>query len=100
MKSLFIVSVTLLLITAFTIIPSIHADEDEDKEKEDETGIGETEPEMESEGSEDDEVSGIPLGSGTGNIILYGTIAAIIAAIGYSGFKIIASRKKSSPKSQ
>jgi hypothetical protein len=93
------------MITTFTVMPSVFAGEEEDEEEEeDETGFGTTEREqereMESEEGEDEDEGGIALGSGTGNVILYGTIAAIIAAIGYSGFKIVSSRKKTSPKSQ
>jgi hypothetical protein len=85
MKSLFIISASLLLITAFTVMPAVYAGEDEEED--------------EDENEEENEEGGIALGSGTGNIILYGTIAAIIAAIGYSGFKIVSSRKKASTKS-
>jgi hypothetical protein len=62
----------------------IHAeDENEENESEDER-----------EESEDD--NGVSLGSNVENFILYGTIAAIIASIGYTVFKIASSRRKPS----
>ena len=42
---------------------------------------------------------GIPIGTDIGNVILYGTIAAIGASIAYTAFKITSSKRKSSPKS-
>lgn len=42
---------------------------------------------------------GISLGTDIGNVILYGTIAAIGVSIAYTAFKITSSKRKSSPKS-
>ena len=52
---------------------------------------------MEREREHQDE--GIPLNTDVGNIILYGTITAIGVSIFYTAFKIMASKRKSSPKS-
>ena len=39
---------------------------------------------------------GIPLGTEMGNVILYGTIAAIVTSVAYTAFKI-SSKKKAKP---
>ena len=79
----------LLVISTVIMMPSIYAEE-EDEEIED-NGLMQREQEEENE----DEEGSIPLGSGTGNIILYGTIAAIVTSIGYVIFKIVSSKRKS-----
>lgn len=80
-------------------IANVFADEDSESEDDEERlGFGETEREREREQEGDDD--GAVLGSDAGNIILYGTIAAILAAVGYSAFKIVTVRKRSNPKSQ
>lgn len=85
-----------LLILLVIAIPASYADEDDDEYEDDEReGFGIMERERERE-HQDDEGS-IPLGSDTGNIILYGTIAAIIASVGYTAFKIISTKRKPSP---
>jgi len=84
----------LLLITSITIVPTIFADDDDEEDRL-ESQIQEEEREEEEEN--DDDEGGIPLGTDTGNIILYGTIAAIVASIGYTAFKIISSKRKSRP---
>ena len=90
--------IPLLVLLAIAIPVSSYADEDEfedEYEDDDREGFGIMEREREREHQDDDE--GIPLGSDTGNIILYGTIAAIIASIGYTAFKIISTKRKSNP---
>ena len=95
MKYLFIIFTSLLLLGAFTIMPIVYAEDDEeDEDKNNISGL----KEREDEGEHDEDDGGLQLGSGVNSIILYGTIAAIVAAIGYSGFKIITSRRKT-PKS-
>jgi hypothetical protein len=96
MKYLSIVFPTLFLLVAFTIMPIVYAEDEDDEEKNNVFGLKE-EQEEEHETDEDD--GGLQLGSGINSIILYGTIAAIMAAIGYSGFKIITSRRKTSKSS-
>ena len=81
----------LLFILAFSI-PIAFAEDDEDEEFEDDDREGFGIMEREREREHQDE--GIPLGTETGNIILYGTITAIIASVGYTAFKI-ASKKRS-----
>jgi len=73
------------------IIPTAYSEDDDDED--DREGFGE----MKREREHQDE--GIPIGSDIGNIILYGTIAAIVASIAYTAFKIKSSKRKSSPKS-
>lgn len=86
--------IPLLILLVIAIPVSSYADEDE-YENDDREGFGIMEREREREHQDDEE--GIPLGSDTGNIILYGTIAAIIASIGYTAFKIIYTKRKSNP---
>ena len=76
-------------------IPNAFADEDE-FEDDDREGFGIMEREREREHQEE----GIPIDSGIGSIILYGTIAAIIASIAYTAYKMVASKRKSAPKSK
>ena len=100
MKYLSIVFPTLLFLVVFTIIPIVYAeDEDEDDDDDEKNNIfGSKEGEDEGEDERDEDDGGLQLGSGINLVILYGTIAAIATAIGYSGFKIITSRRKT-PKS-
>jgi len=83
-----------ILIIAFLIItlPSSFADDDEfeDEEYEERDGFGEMEREQEREHDDDDEIS---IGSNTGNLILYVTLGAIAATIGYTAFKILRSKR-------
>ncbi|MDH5568690.1 MAG: hypothetical protein OEX98_02725 [Nitrosopumilus sp.] len=83
------VFVLLVIISMINVVPTIYAEEDDD----DREGFGE----MKREREHQDE--GIPLGTGIGNIILYGTIAAIGVSIAYTAFKITSSKRKPSPKS-
>jgi len=89
MKSMSSVFVLLVIISMINVVPTIYAEEDDD----DREGFGE----MKREREHQDE--GIPLGTGIGNIILYGTIAAIGVSIAYTAFKITSSKRKPSPKS-
>ena len=91
MKSISIVFVLLVMISVVYVIPAVYAEEDDDDD--DREGFGE----MKREREHQDE--GIPLGTDVGNVILYGTITAIIASIAYTAFKITSSKRKSSPKS-
>jgi hypothetical protein len=88
----------LILFTSMTIVPTIFAGEDDDEEEERlESQVREEEQREEEEEEENEDEGGIPLGTDTGNIILYGTIAAIVASIGYTAFKIISSKRKPRP---
>ena len=80
-----------IVLSMVYIIPAVYAEEDDDDD--DREGFGE----MKREREHQDE--GIPIGTDIGNVILYGTIAAIIASIAYTAFKIKSSKRKSSPKS-
>ena len=73
------------------IIPAVYAEEDDDDD--DREGFGE----MKREREHQDE--GIPLGTDIGNVILYGTIAAIGVSVAYTAFKIKSTKRKSSQKS-
>lgn len=88
MKSISIVFVLLVMISVVYVIPDVYAEEDDDRE-----GFGE----MKREREHQDE--GIPIGTDIGNVILYGTIAAIGISIAYTAFKITSSKRKSDPKS-
>jgi len=90
MKSISIVFVLFVMMSAVYVIPAVYAEEDDDDDRE---GFGE----MKREREHQDE--GIPIGSDIGNVILYGTIAAIGVSIAYTAFKIKSSKRKSSPKS-
>ena len=90
MKSISIVFVLFVMMSAVYVIPAVYAEEDDDDDRE---GFGE----MKREREHQDE--GIPIGSDIGNVILYGTIAAIGISIAYTAFKIKSSKRKSSPKS-
>lgn len=90
MKSISIVFVLLVMLSVVYIIPVVHAEEDNDDDQE---GFGEMKREREHQDG------GIPLGTDIGNVILYGTIAAIGVSVAYTAFKITSSKRKSSPKS-
>jgi hypothetical protein len=90
MKPISIVFVLLVALSMVYIIPTTYAEDEDDDDRE---GFGE----MKREREHQDE--GIPIGTDIGNVILYGTIAAIGASIAYTAFKIKSSKRKSSPKS-
>jgi len=79
-----------LLVILIISIPPSFADEDEEDEDREGFGIMEREREHKDEG--------IPIGSDFGNLILYGTITAIIMSVAYTAFKIRASRRKNPKK--
>lgn len=97
MKKLMIPLLVLLLVS----VPVAMADEDEDEyedeyeDEEDRMGFGTMEREREREHQDDENLA---IGSSTGNLILYITIGAIIASIGYTAFKIIRTKKRTIPK--
>ena len=91
MKLTPIVFLLLVVVSGTLVVPITYAEEDDDDE--DREGFGE----MKREREHQDE--GIPIGTDMGNVILYGTIAAIGASIAYTAFKIKSSKRKSSPKS-
>jgi tetrahydromethanopterin S-methyltransferase subunit G len=93
MKSISIVFVLFVVLSMIYIIPAVYAEEDDDDD--DREGFGEMKREREREHQDE----GIPIGTDIGNVILYGTITAIIASIVYTAFKITSSKRKSSPKS-
>ena len=86
-------------------LPTAIADEDEYEEEEDEMrlgfgddderGFGETEREREREHEDDDELA---IGSETADLVLYVTIGAIVAAVGYTGFKILRTKRVQAQK--
>ena len=91
MKLTPIVFLLLVAVSGILVVPITYAEEDDDDE--DREGYGE----MKREREHQDE--GIPLGTEMGNVILYGTIAAIVASVAYTAFKITSSKRKSNPKS-
>ena len=90
MKSISILFVLFVVLSAVYLIPTVYA---EDEDGDDRKGYGE----MKREREHQDE--GIPLGTDMGNVILYGTIAAIGASVAYTAFKITSSKRKSHLKS-
>ena len=92
---------TLVALLAISI-PLAYADEDEydDDEYDDDEreGLGVMEREREREHNDDDDE--LAIGSGTGDMILYVTIGAIVASIGYTGFKILKSKRPMVQKSK
>ena len=92
MKPISTVFVLFVMLSMVNIIPAVYAEEDDDDDRE---GFGEMKREREREHQDE----GIPIGTDIGNVILYGTIAAIIASIVYTAFKITSSKRKSSSKS-
>ena len=90
MKSISIVFVLFVMLSMVHLIPDMYAEEEDEDDRE---GFGE----MKREREHQDE--GIPIGTDIGNVILYGTIAAIGVSIAYTAFKITSSKRKSSQKS-
>ena len=90
MKSISIVFVLFVALSMVYIIPTSYAEDDDEDDRE---GFGE----MKREREHQDE--GIPIGTDIGNVILYGTIAAIGVSVAYTAFKITSSKRKSSSKS-
>lgn len=74
----------LLFVLTVNVIPSF-ADDDE---REDSFEFGKNEREDEDE-SEDDDDDRTRLGTGFSDMVLYGTIAAIVGSVGYTGFRIM-----------
>ena len=91
MKSVSILFVLFVLSSSVYLIPIVYAEEEDDDDDRD--GFGE----MKREREHQDE--GIPLGTDMGNVILYGTIAAIGVSVAYTAFKITSSKRKSHLKS-
>ena len=91
MKSVSMVFALFVMMSMVYIIPAVYAEEDDDDD--DREGFGE----MKREREHQDE--GIPLGTDIGNVILYGTIAAIGVSVAYTAFKIKSTKRKSSQKS-
>ena len=89
-----ILYVLIFAFLATTIPMSYAADEFEDDEGE--GGFGLMEREREREHEDDD---GIAIGSDAGNLILFVTIGAIIASVGYTGFKMLRSKRPAVSKS-
>ncbi len=88
MKLISIMFLLLIVVSGTLVIPITYAEEDDNDE--DRIGFGE----MKREREHQDE--GIPLGTEMGNVILYGTIAAIVVSVAYTAFKI-SSKKKAKP---
>ena len=55
---------------------------------------------LEATAEDDDDDNELAIGSGTGDVILYVTIGAIAASIGYTGFKILKSKRPMVQKSK
>ena len=91
MKSISIVFVLFVMISTVYVIPVVYAEEDDEEDGREDFG------EMKREREHQDE--GIPIGTDIGNVILYGTIAAIGVSVAYTVFKITSSKRKSSQKS-
>ena len=89
MKKLMMIPLLAILVIT---VPIAIADEDEyeDAEDDDRMGFGLMEQEREREHQDDQEIA---IGSDIGNMILYGTIAAIVASVGYTGFKIYRAKR-------
>ena len=92
MKPISIVFVLLVTLATIYVIPTAYAEE-EDDDDDDREGLRE----MKREREHQDE--GIPIDTDVGNVILYGTIAAIGVSIAYTAFKIKSTKRKSSQKS-
>jgi len=88
MKLTSILFLLLIIVSGTLVVPITYAEEDDYDE--DRIGLGE----MKREREHQDE--GIPLGTEMGNVIFYGTIAAIVASVAYTAFKI-SSKKKAKP---
>ena len=88
MKKIVIPILALLVIT----VPIAFADDDyeDDDYDEERMGFGSMEREREREHQDDDELA---IGSDIGNVILYATIGAIAASIGYTAFKVYKTRR-------
>lgn len=70
-------------------IPISYAEDDEFEEDE-RAGFGIMERERENEHDDD---GGLSVGSGTGNLILLVTIGAIVSSVGYTGYKILRTKR-------
>ena len=92
MKKLLIPIIVLLIIT----VPIAVADEDDyedEYEDDDREGHGAMEREREREREHGDDDDELIVGSGMGDVILYVTIAAIAASVGYTGLKMLKIKK-------
>lgn len=89
MKNILVFTFLLFVLTV-NVIPSF-ADDDDD-EREDAFEFGENEREDEDE-REDDDDERIGLGTEFSDMVLYGTIAAIVGSIGYTGFRIMTMKR-------
>jgi len=89
-EKIMIFSLVFLLVFS---LPTAFADEDEFEEEEDERGLGETQREHEREQEHEDDDDSLAFGSGSADLVLYVTIGAIIAAVGFTGFKILKTKK-------
>jgi hypothetical protein len=90
MKKLYFLIIAFLVVS----IPVAFADEDEyeydDDKFEEREGFGLMEREREREHDDDEDLA---IGSDTGNLILYVTLGAIAASIGYTAFKILKTKR-------
>lgn len=83
-----------LLLMLIITTPVVFADEDE-FEDDDIDGFGMMEREREREHQDE----GIPIDTGVGSVILYGTILAIVASVAYTAYKMTSSKRKSTSNS-
>ena len=86
----------LLALLAFSI-PVVYADDEYDDDEWEGFGIMKQEREREHQDDDDNE---LVVGSGIGDVILYVTIGAIVASIGYTGFKIFKPKRPKVQKSK
>ena len=85
--SLFLIGLIALSVTTVPVL----ADDDDDDERE--FGFGEREREHGDEKEDDDDDERIGLGTGVSDMVLYVTISAIVGTIGYTGYKIISTKR-------
>ena len=81
---------TFALVTLLVFSVPVAFPDDDEYDDDDWNGFGIMEQEREREHEDDDEFQ---IGSGVGDMILYATIGAIVASIGYTGFKVLKSKR-------
>lgn len=84
-----------MLVMLMITLPTSFAEEDEFEDDE-RQGFGIMEREREREHQDE----GIPIDTGMGSIILYGTLVAIGVSVAYTAYKMMSSKRKSTQKPQ
>jgi hypothetical protein len=90
---------TLALVTFLVFSVPVAIADDDEYDDDEWKGYGIMEQEREREHQDDDD-NELQIGSGMGDMILYATIGAIVASIGYAGFKILKSKRPMVQKSK